>query len=374
MNFDKQYLMGLGGSKHDYAVCLLQDGSVVVAIEEERVTGAKRGFGCDISNSRAIEYCLTTAGINLQQIAEVWANDLLEPEMYANLGNLPVFLPGHHLTHAASAFYPSQFSEAAVLVADHSGGRFVDESSGECVAETMSYYYAQNTHIDLLHRVCGGDENLIRVPWHTDLRGSRGIDTVKRPRNSLGRFYARVANVCKCVSRMGDGKLHTESGMLMGMAAFGDDRYYKELRQFVAIGPNGGLGVEMGGPDSGVEAFCNDVLSRHSDPESKQAFRDRASLAYAAQKLLEESLIECARHLWQMTRCENLALAGGVFLNAIANHRILKETPFKRIFVQPAAHDAGTALGAAYLGWYRNKTSRTLPTRSPSPFLGRIYD
>ncbi|WP_051644979.1 carbamoyltransferase C-terminal domain-containing protein [Labrenzia sp. DG1229] len=67
-------------------------------------------------------------------------------------------------------------------------------------------------------------------------------------------------------------------------------------------------------------------------------------------------------------------MAGGVFLNAIANHRILKETPFKRIFVQPAAHDAGTALGAAYLGWYRNKTSRTLPTRSPSPFLGRIYD
>jgi carbamoyltransferase len=373
MGNDDRLILGLGGSKHDYAACLVKGGELLVAIEEERVTRAKRGFGCDIRNARCIGYCLEAAGASLTDIDEVWANDLLEPEMYERLP-APVYVPGHHLAHAASAFYPSSFSEAAVMVADHSGGRFVDEASGECVAETVSFYHAGGTAIELLARTHGGDEEPKFIERATDLRGSRGIDIVKRPRNSLGRLYARVANACRCQSRMGDGKLHTESGKLMGLAAYGDDRFLSQFRRFVEVAEDGEVRVEMGGPNDGLEAFCKDVLSGHADLDETAAFHDRAGLAWAAQRLLEESLLGCARRLWELTHCENLAVAGGVFLNGLANHRLLKETPFKRIFVQPASHDAGTAIGSAYLGWYRETQHRSPRAEDATPFLGRRYD
>jgi predicted NodU family carbamoyl transferase len=159
-------------------------------------------------------------------------------------------------------FIRPPFSEAAVMVADHSGGRFVDETTGECVAETLSFYHAGGTDIELLACTHGGDEEPKFIERATYLRGSRGIDIVKRPKNSLGRLYARVANACRCQSRMGDGKLHTESGKLMGLAAYGDDRFLSELERFVEIAQDGTLRVEMGGPNDGLEGFCKVVLSR----------------------------------------------------------------------------------------------------------------
>jgi carbamoyltransferase len=368
-----QWLLGLGGSKHDYAACLLRDGVLVVAVEEERVTRLKRGYGVDISRPQSIGYCLDACGITMDQVDAVCVNDLLEPEMYAAL-SAPVVMVNHHRSHAASCFYPSPFAEAAILVADHSGARFVED--GRLVAETMSLYRGGAEGIELLRRIVGEDEAPPAAALPADLRGSGGIDVLKRPRNSIGRFYARIAKSCRCLSRMGDGELHTESGILMGLAAYGDNRHYAALREHVELLPDGGFRITMGMGADGVEAYCARVVEEAEARGEEVSFVERAALAHAAQVILEEVIVHAAAHLHAATGARDLCLAGGVLLNGLANYRILERTPFERVFVQPAAHDAGTAVGAAYEVWHqRNPGAARDPggTATWSPYLGRDY-
>jgi carbamoyltransferase len=361
------WILGLGGSKHDFAACLAHDGTVVVAIEEERLARKKRGYGVDLTKVRCIDYCLDNAGLRWGDLAGVCVNDLLEPEMYEQF-EMPAQIFGHHLTHAASAYFPSSFPEAAVLVYDHSGGRSRDEH-GRVWAETISYYHAAGNEIALLRQISGTEPGAT-APLGQDLRGSYGIDRLKRPGASIGRFYARLAKLCSCVSRMGDGQDHTESGKLMGLAAHGDNSFLAELRRHVRFEPGGCVEIEMGGEGrEGAEAAVLDFLS---DGYPGGAFARRAAVARAAQTLLEEMVVHCATFLHEATGAANLCLAGGVALNGLANQRILERTGFRSIFVQPGSHDAGTALGAALLGCV-DPAGRRYPPARFSAYLGRRY-
>lgn len=364
------WILGLGGSKHDFAACLLKDGQIRVAIEEERVSRLKRGYGVNLAAIKSIKYCLDYCGISEDDVLAVYVNDLLEPETYESL-DIPTFVVGHHYSHAASCFFASPFAEAAILIADHSGGRFVRDD--HVIAETFSSYYASGNNIDVLSRIVGEDESgPIAAPLTSDLRGSAGIDTLKRPRNSIGRFYARIAKKCSCLTMMGDGILHTESGKLMALAAYGDDRYYRQLRSYVELSENGAIRISMDQSPEGVEAFCERVLAKGAKGGPQELFHTQACLAWSTQHILEEVVVHVATYLQRFTNSRNICLAGGICLNGLANHRILERTPFENIFVQPAAHDAGTAIGAAYLGWHAFN-NHTPHTAFWTPYLGRPY-
>ena len=364
------WILGLGGSKHDFAACLLKDGEIRVAVEEERVSRLKRGYGVDLTALKSIKYCLDYCGISADDVSAVYVNDLLEPQTYESLG-IPTFVVGHHFSHAASCFYASPFAEAAILIADHSGGRFVHED--RMVAETLSSYYASGSDIDVLSRIVGEDESgPVAAPFTSDLRGSAGIDTLKRPRNSIGRFYARIAKKCSCLTMLGDGNLHTESGKLMALAAYGDDRYYRQLRCYVELSENGVVRISMDRSPESVETFCDRVLAEGAKGGPQDLFHTQACIAWSAQHILEEVVVHVATHLQRITKSRNVCLAGGICLNGLANHRILERTSFENIFIQPAAHDAGTAIGAAYLGWYAFN-NHTPNTSFWTPYLGRTY-
>ncbi|HEX3865854.1 MAG TPA: carbamoyltransferase N-terminal domain-containing protein, partial [Gemmatimonadaceae bacterium] len=318
------WILGIGGSKHDYAACLLRDGNVEVAVEEERVSRKKRGYGVDPAHAASIGYCLDAYGLTIGQIEAVAVNDLLDSAMYEALER-PHFVFGHHLTHAASAWFASPFERAAVLVVDHSGGRFRD--GDRLVAETFSAYRAIGNELTLLERVVGEDESGSPAQIPDDLRGNAGIDALKRPRNSIGRLYARVSRRCECVTRMGDGELHTESGKLMGLAAFGDDRHVGYLRSLVSLGDT--IHIDIGPPTAGLEAYCRRVLADAAARGERELFAERAALAFAAQQVLEDVIVHAARRLQRLSGEHNLCLAGGVALNGVANHRILERTDFR---------------------------------------------
>lgn len=367
-----KYYLGLGGSKHDYATCLIAGNEIVVAVEEERLTRKKRGFG--IPEDRAltgVRECLDAAGITLADVDAVLVNDLLEPWCYEPL-RMDVNIVGHHLTHAASAYYFSGFESAAVLVADHSGGRW-RAPDGSVVAEVTSYYRGTGNDLELVDRVTCADvepaAEATGLPFSGDLRGSIGTDLLKRPEHSLGRFYARLAKIAECVSLMGDGELHTESGKLMGLSAHGGTDLLEPLRECYRLGENGA--VEFGRNRAGqtFEELARDYMRAEG---GKDRFERRGDIAYAAQKCLEEMILHCARYARELTGETAVTLAGGIFLNGLANEAILKEGCFDRLFVQPAAHDAGTAIGAAVLGAVRDG-QWTRPATPFSPLLGRQH-
>lgn len=371
-----KYYLGLGGSKHDYATCLVGGGGVLAAIEEERLTRKKRGFGIPTDQGLAgVRECLDLAGISLAQVDAVFVNDLLEPWCYESLGK-DVNIVGHHLTHAASCYYVAGFSSAAVLVADHSGGRWVT-GDGRVAAEVVSYYRGAGDDLDLVDRVASHGMSPSEgepVPYLADLRGDRGIGRLKQPRHSLGRFYARLAKLAECTSTMGDGQRHTESGKLMGLSAYGTPDFLPALRECYRLQARGRVTFRRNDQGFDFEELARLYLDGTLDhgAAGKTWPQRRADIAFAAQRGLEEMVLHCAGYAREATGERDLAVAGGTFLNGLANEAILTSRCFDRLFVQPAAHDAGTALGAAILGAVRDG-QWPRRDRSFSPLLGRKY-
>ncbi|GAA2832510.1 carbamoyltransferase C-terminal domain-containing protein [Crossiella cryophila] len=366
-----RYYLGLGGSKHDFATCLVGGGKVLAAIEEERITRKKRSYGVPEDGPLAgVRYCLDLAGITMADVDAVFVNDLLEPWSYETLGK-DTHVVGHHLAHAASAYYVSGFDSAAVLVADHSGGRWRTKD-GTLTAEVVSYYRGEGSELTLVDRQSSADSVTVESrPFATDLRGSRGIDLLKRPGHSLGRFYAQLAKLAQCNSVLGDGKRHTESGKLMGLSAHGTPVLLDRMRACFDLGTAGRVHFQANEQGESFEDIARHHLEPRGTPE--QWFARRADVAYAAQHCLEEMVLHLARHAAELTGERALGLAGGTFLNGLANEAVLSAGVADRLFVQPAAHDSGTALGAALLGAARDGNWPCPDPRPFSPLLGKEY-
>jgi len=323
-------VLGLSAFFHESACCLLRDGRLVAAAEEERFSRVKHDPRLPVS---AFRWCLKKGGIGLPDLdavafyespvakvsRQLWAGasaDELDPErperaIREGLGwDRPILTFPHHLSHAASAFYFSGFPEAAVLTVD---------GVGEW--DTTAYGRADSTTIDL-------------------------FESVAFP-HSLGLLYSTLTAYLGFAVNDGEYKV-------MGLAPYGEPRFLNEMRRLVAPGPGGQFRLDLRyfdfvrGKTMYSEALV-DLFGQPPRPREAEIGRFHQDVARSLQAVLEEILIEKACWLHEQTGLADLCMAGGVALNCVANGRILREGLFRRLFVQPAAGDSGGCVGAAAL-------------------------
>lgn len=342
------YILGISAFYHDSAACLVRDGHIVAAAQEERFTRKKHD---ESFPTNAVSFCLKFAGINRDELDHVAFYDkplltferLLETYIdYAPRGfrsfmkAMPVWLTEklwtreriaretgfdgeilfteHHHSHAASAFFPSPFERSAILTMD---------GVGEWA--TSSYGTGRANEIDLLAEM--------RFP------------------HSIGLLYSAFTYFTGFKVNSGEYKL-------MGLAPYGEPTYVdKILTELVDLKDDGSLGLNMRYFDfaTGLRMtngrFAELFGGPPRGPESAITQREM-DLARSVQDVTEMAMLRMANHVYRETGEENLCLAGGVALNCVGNGRILTETPFESIWIQPAAGDAGGAIGAALSVWY----------------------
>ena len=343
------WILGISAYYHDSAACLVRDGVIVAAAQEERFSRKKHDHRFP---SHAVAFCLRHAGIKADDLDCVVFYDkplqkfdrLIETYLdYAPSGvrsflkAMPLWLreklwvreeisqqcgfkgkvlfTEHHEAHAASAFYPSPFESAAILTIDGVG-----EWS------TSSYGKGQGNRIDLLAEMV--------FP------------------HSLGLLYSAFTYYTGFKVNSGEYKV-------MGLAPYGQPRYtQKILDELVDLRPDGSLRLNLR-----YFNFCQGLTMTNAafdqlfggpprKPESPLTDREM-DLARSVQEVTELAMIRMAQHVHTVTGERNLCLAGGVALNCVANGRILREGPFEKIWIQPAAGDAGGALGAALSVWHQ---------------------
>jgi carbamoyltransferase len=329
---------------HDTAACLLDDGRIVGFAEEERFNRERHTKRFP---DQAIAFCLGEAGIGVNEVdvvafahrpgldlARGMADALrrrapkrLAVQAYVD-GNLlrkeaafrarwryrgRIEHVGHHDAHAASAFFPSPFERAAVLTLDR-GGDFL------------------STTLQL-----GAGQRLTRLV------------EVRNP-DSLGEVYSALTWYLGFAPNADEGKT-------MGLAPYGRDKLVPELADLVRRTPDGLFRVNLAWFAYHREGgwLSRRFLDRYGPPRVPESAitEFHQDLAFAVQELLEETALHVARTLRQRTGCTDLCLAGGVALNSVVNTRLLREAGFQRIFIQPAASDAGNALGAALWVWHQ---------------------
>ncbi|MCB9528214.1 MAG: carbamoyl transferase [Myxococcales bacterium] len=347
------YILGLNAVYHEPAACLIRGGELVAIAEEERFNRIQHGKKVLTDNPdefplQSIAFCLRAAGITMSDVAHIgysavpveferrraalatgafgdeWLDDaewergqvalLRVPESLKALGFEGRFhWVDHHVAHAASAFYPSPFEDAAVLSIDGTGE-----------FDTAVIYR-------------GAGRELTR------------IQGVAYP-NSIGLLWEVVSIY------LGFGVY--DAAKIMGLASYGDpNRFLAKFRRILRAGPDGTFVIdhdmvrfghlEYYPPKAyldGLEAFL-DVKRRHRGEPLEQVHED---IAAAIQSLTNELVLHMVEHAHRETGSENLCLAGGVALNCVTNGHVFENGPFKRLYVQPTAHDAGTAIGAAF--------------------------
>ena len=343
------YVLGISAFYHDSAACLIGDGEILAAAQEERFTRLKHDPGFP---RHAIQYCLSEAGISAQDLHCIGFYDkpllTFERLLETHLGTVPkglrlfwktmqvwlkqklwipqtiqeeldcdvkVLFGDHHESHAASAFYPSPFREAAIMTLD---------GVGEWT--TTSCGYGRGSEI------------------HT-------LAEIKFP-HSLGLFYTAFTYFTGFKPNSGEYKL-------MGLAPYGEPKYVDRiLEHLVDIKEDGSFKLDtryfnyLAGLTMTNDRFAELFDGPARQPETPLTQREM-DLASSCQVVTEEIMLRMARHLHRETGLQNLCLAGGVALNCVGNGRILREGPFDKIWIQPAAGDAGGALGVALALWYR---------------------
>ncbi|MFN9267512.1 MAG: carbamoyltransferase [Planctomycetaceae bacterium] len=352
-------ILGISAYFHDSAAALVVDGEIVAAAQEERFTRIKH----DPAFPRhAVDYCLAEAGLTPGQLDFVGFYDkpllkferLLETcvafaprgfrafakamplwvkqklhlsrDLHAGMGGQyrkRIVFPEHHESHAASAFFPSPFEEAAILTID---------GVGEWA--TASYGVGRGHRIELLGE--------LRFP------------------HSLGMLYSAFTYFCGFRVNSGEYKL-------MGLAPYGTPRYVDAIRrELVTIREDGSLRLNLKYFD-----YC--IGDRMTSPEFDRLFggpprqpespltEREMDLAASIQVVTEEIMLKMARHVHAQTGLPNLCLAGGVALNCVGNGRLLREGPFENLWIQPAAGDAGGALGVATFIWHQLLDQPRLP-------------
>jgi len=344
-------ILGISAFYHDSAACLVQDGKIVAAAQEERFTRKKHDAGFP---TRAVAYCLAEGGITADQLDHVAFYDkpllkferLLETYIgFSPLGfrmfllGLPLWLKQklhlpreldrglggayrgryvfleHHESHAASAFLPSPFEEAAIITLD-GVGEWTTASIGKGVGN----------RIELLQE--------LRFP------------------HSLGLLYSAFTYFTGFRVNSGEYKL-------MGLAPYGEPVYRDAILEHVLdLKEDGSFRMDMD-----WFAYCRRpvMTSRKMEslfggpprsPESAVTQREM-DIAASIQAVTEEIMLRIARHAHELTGAKNLVMAGGVALNCVGNGRILRESPFDELWIQPAAGDAGGALGSALFVWHQ---------------------
>ena len=345
------YILGLSAFYHDSAAALVADGDIVAAAQEERFTRVRHDAAYP---ARSVEYCLAEAGIGIDQVDHVcfydkplrkfdriletylayapkgftsfrralplWLKEKLfmERSLRKGLGRAydkPIVYLAHHQSHAASAFFPSPFERAAILTMD---------GVGEWATTTWGV----------------GEGNAITLK-----------KAISFP-HSLGLLYSAFTYYTGFKVNSGEYKM-------MGLAPYGEPKYVDRIKEeLIDIRPDGSFrmnmeyflyptGLEMTGAKF-AELFGGPPRPAESDITQREM-----DLAASIQVVTEDIMLAQARHVHEVTGMKHLVMAGGVALNCVANGRLLREGPFEDIWIQPAAGDAGGALGAALFTWYQ---------------------
>ena len=343
------YILGISAFYHDSAACLLKDGEILSATQEERFTRKK---GDHAFPTHSINYCLNHARITGKDLSYVVFYDkpflkferLLETYLsYAPIGiksfikAMPLWIkeklwmkefikkelgfegtilfPEHHESHAASAFYPSPFQEAAFLTMD-GVGEWTTSSFGS------------------------GSGNKIQ------------IDSDIHFPHSIGLLYSAFTYYTGFKVNSGEYKV-------MGLAPYGEPKYVDKIySELIDLKEDGSFKMNMeyfnycAGLTMTNEKFHRLFGGAPRKPESKLTQKEM-DIARSVQEVTEEVMLRMAKHVRKETGQKNLCLAGGVALNCVANGKLLRENIFENIWIQPAAGDAGGALGAALTAWYQ---------------------
>lgn len=370
MPANKNYILGISSYYHDSAAALICGDEIIAAVQEERFTRIKHDPAFP---QNAIKYCLKLAEISLSDLSciifydkpmlkferlletylanapkgfksfvkamPVWLKEklylksVLKKELL-HIGNLKnskrlpkLLFSEHHLSHAASAFFPSPYNQATVLCLD---------GVGEWTTSS----------------VWGGSGNELKSLWE-----------IQFP-HSLGLLYSAFTYYCGFKVNSGEYKL-------MGLAPFGEPHYVDVIKNnLIDIKEDGSFALDMSYFDFATgftmtNSKFHNLFDGEPRPFESQVNQKEMDIARSIQEVAEEVILKIVRHSYKLNPVENLCLAGGVGLNCVANGRILRESPYNNIWIQPAAGDAGGALGAAlaalyiYQDGYRNKTQNS---------------
>ena len=368
------FILGISAFYHDSAASLIKNGEIVAAAQEERFTRKKHDSSFP---KNAIEYCLKEANINANQISYVifyekpflkferlletylafapkgfksfamamplWIKDKLfqKSQLIKDLINIlgeetnwhdRILFSEHHLSHAASAFYPSPFEKAAILTID---------GVGEWTTSSVAI----------------GEGSNLRV-----------LKEIMFP-HSLGLLYSAFTFYTGFKVNSGEYKV-------MGLAPYGKPKYVDLIKEnLIKIHEDGSFWLDMSYFDyaTGLTMTSKkfDLLfggpPRTSETDLTQREMD---LAASIQKVVEEVVIKMAKNISKETGMRNLCLAGGVALNCVINGVLLKEKIFDNIWIQPAAGDAGGSLGAAFCAWYLHNTNKRNPSTQRDAMKG----
>lgn len=348
-------VLGIGGSIHDFSVCLVENGNVTFSIEEERLTRVKHAFGLGprLQRNLALNYVLDAADLSVEDIDLIIGNDFLNEVYYLRYKNKNMHLINHHLAHAASSYYLSNFDNAAILVMDGGGSSLVINDI--LYGETISFYYGKEKDIIELNKIRG---KITKNP-------KKDLDSAYE--NSLGFLYSITSESIGFKSSKG----FAEPGKTMGLAPYGKSTYVKIFSEFFSYSNHGEFRQSRTQQDQLAEFIIKTLDACESEEEKEQK---KADFAYAAQYHTERIIIAICNYLYERTKCTRLCLAGGVALNSVTNYKILEQTPFKEVFVVPATGDNGTAIGAALYGYYHIlKQPRIMNQKLFNPYLGIEY-
>ena len=368
-------ILGISAFYHDSAACLVRDGAILAAAQEERFTRRKHDAGFP---REAIRFCLTHGGVRIPDLAYVvfyekpllkferlletylafaprglrsylaamplwlreklFLKDLLRRELASLAGQAggvpPILFTEHHEAHAASAFYPSPFESAAILCLD-GVGEWATTSAWRGAGAAL--------------------EPLWEIPFP----------------HSLGLLYSAFTYHAGFRVNSGEHKL-------MGLAPYGEPTYVDAIyRHLLDLKPDGTFRLNLK-----YFEYCTGLRMTNGRFASVFGGPPRAAdepittremdLARSIQVVTEEVMLRLARTVHEQTGQQNLCLAGGVALNCVGNGRLLREGPFERIWIQPAAGDAGGALGAALAAWHRFEGQPRSPVRSGDGMSGGL--
>ena len=371
VNNTKMYNLGISCYYHDSAAALLKDGRVIAAVEEERFSRKKFDDGYP---KMAIDWCLNECDISPEQIDSVAFYDkpILKFErlldnyiavaprgMYSFLDTIPKWLhkrlwikneinnhlksfngniifPEHHMSHAAYAFYTSEFDESAILTID---------GVGEWT--TASFGIAKNNKIQLT--------NDIRWP------------------HSLGLFYSAFTYFLGFKVNEGEYKL-------MGLSSYGKPKYYDLIKEnLIDVKNDGSIHLNMK-----YFAFTYDKVMTNKNfaqlfgipprKEGQKTEQIHYDIGASAQKVLEDVMLKMVNHIYLKTKMKNLCMSGGVALNGVANYQILKNGPFDNVHIPPSPGDGGSAVGCAqYLYFVHNNKKRIIENNHSKLIQENVY-
>tara|TARA_B100000614_G_scaffold122295_1_gene109563 strand:+ start:1346 stop:3181 length:1836 start_codon:yes stop_codon:yes gene_type:complete len=356
-------ILGISAFYHDSAACILKDGKIIAAAQEERFTRKKHDPGYP---KFAIDFVLKYANLNLSEVDQIvffekpflkferlletyvgfapkgfvsfaramplWIKEKLFQKNYLfnklkqhdvnYKSDNNIYFSDHHLSHAASAFFPSPFEEAVILTAD---------GVGEWATTTVAIGKGNNLEI----------KKEIHFP------------------HSLGLLYSAFTYYTGFKVNSGEYKL-------MGLAPYGNPIYEDKVKKLIDIKDDGTFRLDQKyfnyatGLTMTNNKFNNLFGQKPRNPKKDKITQFHMDIAASIQKVTEEIMIKLSKSIKEEYQIKNLCLAGGVALNCVANGKILKEKIFENIWIQPAAGDAGGSLGAALVLWYTEQDNKRI--------------